>query len=150
MLTLDGLFDKLKNKAQQAINQVQGQPQGQAPQQGYDQQAYEQQQAYQQQSYQQPPQGYPQPAGPSFHWDGENLPMPVGWDNLSIDDWFYKYEKLRDRQMHIDQERLPPMTDADGDVLDPEEVLLIQDTRPSTRACTASVMASPAISARSS
>jgi hypothetical protein len=122
-----GLFDKLKNKAQQAINQVQNQASG-APQQGHDPQAYDQQ-AYQQQAHHQgyAQQGQPQHAGPSFQWDGDVYPMPPGWDGLSIDEWFYKHEKLRDRQMHIDQERLPPMTDADGDRLDPEEVLLVHE-----------------------
>jgi hypothetical protein len=42
--------------------------------------------------------------------------------------WFDKFESLRDRMMHIDDERgLPQMSDEDGDPLDPEEVLLITE-----------------------
>lgn len=63
--------------------------------------------------------------GPTFVWDGDELPLPDGWSDLSIDDWFFKFETLRDRMRYIDKEDLPSMTDADGDRLDPEEVLLI-------------------------
>jgi len=124
-----GFFDKLKNKAQQAVNQVQqqhghGQPPGQPAPQGYPPPGQQPPQAYQQQGYQQQP---PPQAGPSFQWDGDVYPLPPGWSGLPIDEWFYKLEKLRDRQMNVDQERLQPMTDADGDALDPEEVLVIQE-----------------------
>jgi len=66
------------------------------------------------------------PSGPSFTWDGDTYALPTGWDDLSLEDWFYKFEMLRDRMMHIDDETdLQPMVDEDGDALDPEEVLLI-------------------------
>lgn len=65
------------------------------------------------------------PPGATFQWDGDTRPLPQGWEGLSIEDWFYKFETLRDRMMNIDEENLPHMTDEDGDDLDPEEVLLI-------------------------
>jgi hypothetical protein len=65
--------------------------------------------------------------GPSFSFNGDTYPLPPGWDGLSIEDWFFKLESLRDRMMNIDDETLPPMTDEDGDELDPEEVLLLQE-----------------------
>lgn len=114
-----GFFDKVKKKAQAAVGQVPAyqaqEPAAPAPQQ------YAQAPA---------PQQYAQeaaaPAGPVFQWNGENYPMPTGWDGLSADDWFYKFETLRDRLMHIDDEQgLPHMTDEDGDPLDSEEVLLV-------------------------
>ncbi len=68
----------------------------------------------------------PPPSSGSFTYDGDTLPLPGGWDGLSIEDWFYKFESVRDRLMNIDDEQgLPPMADEDGDPLDPEEVLLI-------------------------
>lgn len=63
--------------------------------------------------------------GPTFTWDGDQHPMPAGWADLTIDEWFFKFETLRDRMRYIDKEELPPMTDADGDRLDPEEALLV-------------------------
>ncbi|MEZ4401426.1 MAG: hypothetical protein R3B06_15480 [Kofleriaceae bacterium] len=78
-------------------------------------------------TYQAAPEPAPEPAfaGPSFTYDGDRYPLPTGWDDLSMDDWFFKFETLRDRMRFIDKEDLPAMTDADGDRLDPEEVLLI-------------------------
>ena len=61
----------------------------------------------------------------TFHYDGEDLPLPPGWDGLSIEDWFFKLETLRDRIMHADEEALEPMTNEDGDPLDPEEIILV-------------------------
>lgn len=63
--------------------------------------------------------------GPTFTWDGDRYPLPAGWADLTIDEWFFKYETLRDRMRYIDKEELPPMTDADGARLDPEEALLV-------------------------
>ena len=63
--------------------------------------------------------------GPTFHYDGDTLPLPPGWDGLSVEDWFFKLESLRDRMMHADDEALEPMTNEDGDPLDPEEVILV-------------------------
>lgn len=51
--------------------------------------------------------------------------MPEGWAGLSIEDWFYKLERVRDDVMHADEMDLEPMVDADGDELDQEEVVLI-------------------------
>src|SRR5687767_5426372 len=62
----------------------------------------------------------------SFQWDGDVYPLPNGWTGLSIEDWFYQLECVRDRLMHAADEDLAPMQDEDGDPLDPEEVLLIQ------------------------
>lgn len=62
--------------------------------------------------------------GPTFRHHGEVLPLPPGWDGLSVEDWFFKLETLRDRIMHASDEKLPPMTDDDGEPLDPEEVVL--------------------------
>jgi hypothetical protein len=63
--------------------------------------------------------------GPTFRYDGDDLPMPPGWDGLSVEDWFFKLETLRDRLMHADEEALAPMKDEDGEPLDPEETILI-------------------------
>jgi hypothetical protein len=65
------------------------------------------------------------PPGATFNYNGETRPLPQGWEGLSMEDWFYKFETLRDRFMNIDEENLPHMTDEDGDDLDPEEVLII-------------------------
>jgi hypothetical protein len=62
----------------------------------------------------------------TFNWNGNTYPIPEGWAGLSIEDWFYRYETVRDEFMHADEIDLPHMVDADGDDLDPEEVLLIQ------------------------
>jgi hypothetical protein len=104
-----GLFDKLKKTAQNAIKGTEPTPTPTptAP----------------------PPEVEtpPPPAvtGPSFRYDGDDLPLPPGWDGLSVEDWFFKLETLRDRLMHADEEALAPMTDADGEPLDPEETILI-------------------------
>ena len=96
-----GLFDKFKKKAQQAVNQAQGmagmgQQQQQMPPQG-------QQMPPQGMQQQMPPQGMaPQaaaPQGPTFQWDGDVYALPQGWDGLSIDEWFYKHECLRDARL---------------------------------------------------
>jgi len=63
-------------------------------------------------------------SGPTFHYDGDDLPLPPGWDNLSVEDWFFKLETLRDRLGHADEETLQPMNNEDGDPLDPEEIIL--------------------------
>jgi hypothetical protein len=62
----------------------------------------------------------------TFFWNGDTHPMPEGWTGLSLEDWFYRLEKVRDELMHADELDLPRMVDADGDDLDPEEVVLIQ------------------------
>ena len=61
-----------------------------------------------------------------FQWNGNAYPMPRGWDGLSIEDWFYQLERVRDHLMHADEEDLQPIYDDSGDPLDPEEVLLIR------------------------
>lgn len=61
-----------------------------------------------------------------FQWNGSVYPMPQGWDGLSIEDWFYQLERVRDRLMHADEEHLQPGYDDRGNPLDPEEVLLIR------------------------
>ena len=61
-----------------------------------------------------------------FQWNGNVYPMPQGWDGLSIEDWFYQLECVRDRLMHADEEDLQPIYDDRRNPLDPEEVLLIR------------------------
>ena len=61
-----------------------------------------------------------------FQWNGNVYPMPQGWDGLSIEDWFYQLEIVRDRLMHADEEHLQPIYDDRRNPLDPEEVLLIR------------------------
>src|SRR5688572_21020244 len=109
-----GFFDKLKKKAQDAVAP------SSPPLEEHHHQEEEEQPEYQQQASQQP--AYD---GPTFHYDGEDLPLPPGWDGLSLEDWFFKLETLRDRIMHASDERLQPMADEDGNPLDPEEVVLI-------------------------
>lgn len=121
-----GFFDKLKKKAQDTMNQVQGAQHSAPP--AAPGQPQEQHQA----------QGYSQPAaaapvshghaaavsGPSFSYDGDNYPIPPGWDGLSMDDWFFRFVQIQDHLMRADEEDLPSMQDEDGDDLDAEEVLL--------------------------
>jgi hypothetical protein len=61
-----------------------------------------------------------------FQWSGNAYPMPRGWDGLSIEDWFYQLESVRDHLMRADEEDLQPIYDNAGHPLDPEEVLLIR------------------------
>jgi hypothetical protein len=111
-----GFLDKMKKKAQNAVGNVAGPPptpQAAAPQAPA--------------AYAAPPQAAPQ-SGPTFTFNGDTRPLPSGWDGLSMEEWFYKYEMLRDEMMNIDEKvGLPHMTDEDGDDLDPEEVLLITE-----------------------
>lgn len=67
------------------------------------------------------------PSGPTFTWEDDTYPMPTKWAGLSIDEWFYKYESVRDRLAHAAEEDIAPMYDEDGEALDPEEVLLIKE-----------------------
>jgi len=67
----------------------------------------------------------PQAEGPTFFWDGDTHALPNGWSGLSIEDWFFRYETVRDRMMNVEAENLPPMNDEDGDPLDAEEALLV-------------------------
>ncbi|HEX6767435.1 MAG TPA: DUF6620 family protein [Polyangiaceae bacterium] len=68
----------------------------------------------------------PAPKGSTFEWNESTYPMPAGWSDLSMEDWFLKLERTRDRLMHVDEEDLEPMNDADGEPLEPAEVLLIK------------------------
>jgi hypothetical protein len=61
-----------------------------------------------------------------FQWNGNVYPMPQGWDGLSIEDWFYQLESVRDRLVHADEEDFQPIYDDHRNPLDPEEVLLIR------------------------
>lgn len=61
-----------------------------------------------------------------FTYDGDQYPMPAGWEGLSADEWFYKMAELKEAIIHASQEDLPAMQDEDGDDLDPEEVKVIQ------------------------
>lgn len=64
--------------------------------------------------------------GPTFEWNETVFPLPAGWSDLSVEDWFLKLERTRERLMHADEEDLAPMNGPDGEPLDPEEVLLIK------------------------
>lgn len=106
-----GFFDKLKKGAQDAINGSQVLPPEDPPSPPA--------------TVEVAPQPPPVPSGPTFHHDGRNYPIPPGWENLAMEDWFFKLESLRDRLMNADKEQLEPMTDADGEPLDPEETILL-------------------------
>jgi hypothetical protein len=66
------------------------------------------------------------PRGPTFTWDGRTYPIPEGWSGLAMDDWFMKLVRTKDRLANAADEDLEPMTDADGEPLEPEEVLIIK------------------------
>lgn len=117
-----GFMDKIIGKAREAAAAVQGSTAEEAPQ----------------EQASPAPQGTPPSqtsggqdaaiSGPSFQWDGDVYPMPSGWDGLSMEEWFLRFETIRERIRHIDDETgLPAMTDEDGDPLDPEEVLLVSE-----------------------
>jgi hypothetical protein len=115
-----GFLDKLKNTAKNAL-QSQTQP---PPAPAVEEQEEDQDDDHTEQT------PVPQEAaydGPTFTYDGDVLPLPPGWDNLSVEDWFFKLETLRERIMHADEEVLAPMNDADGEPLDPEEIILIKE-----------------------
>jgi hypothetical protein len=116
-----GLFDKMKKKAQGAINQAQNVA---APSQDAPPMAEQPVAAAAQASHDAP--AAVAHSGPTFTYDGDTFPLPDGWSGLSSDDFFYKREQIVDDQMNIDDVgALPDMTDEDGDELDREEVLLI-------------------------
>jgi hypothetical protein len=115
-----GLFDKLKKTAQDALKtQPAAQPVAAEPEPQDDDDEGEDET---EQETAAPTKQYD---GPTFHYDGVALPLPPGWDGLSVEDWFFKLETLRDRIMHADEEDLQPMKNEDGDHLDPEEVVLV-------------------------
>ncbi len=114
-----GLFDKLKKTAQDALRTTAPQPEPVAAAPAHDDEPEEDT------DFEETAAPAKQYDGPTFHYDGEDLPLPPGWDGLSIEDWFFKLETLRDRIMHADDETLQPMTNEDGDPLDPEEIILI-------------------------
>lgn len=60
-------------------------------------------------------------------YDGDEYPMPEGWDGLTVEQWFEKLETVRDRLMKADELNLDPMYDDDGDELDAAEVVLIKE-----------------------
>ncbi len=112
-----GFFDKIKKTAQDALAP---QPRPQVTQAASAEPEDQDQDSDEQTSTQ-----AAQHDGPTFHFDGDDYPLPPGWDGLAVDDWFFKLETLRDRLMQADEERLQPMKDADGEPLDPEETILI-------------------------
>jgi hypothetical protein len=63
----------------------------------------------------------------TFMHDGDVYPMPPGWDGLSIDAWFDRFEAVRDRMMNFDPATVPAMKNEDGDPMDPEEVILVKE-----------------------
>ena len=118
-----GLFDKMKKTAQDALKNATQRPEPVAAQAHEDEDSYEDNSdSTDEQEASAPQQQYD---GPTFHYDGYTLPLPPGWDGLSVEDWFFKLETLRDRIMHADEEQLAPMTNEDGDQLDPEEIILV-------------------------
>src|SRR5262245_32642058 len=105
-----GLFDSFKKKAQEVAGSVSGVPP-----------AVESAPAPARTAA-----SKPVPKGPSFEWNERTYPIPAGWSDLSLEDWFMKLERTRDRLMHVDDEDLEPMDGPDGEPLDPAEVLLIK------------------------
>lgn len=105
-----GLFDAFKKKAQEVTGAVSGAPPASAPAPAPAPAILSQ----------------PAPRGSTFEWNERSYPIPAGWSSLSMDDWFLKLERTRDQLMHVDEQELEPMNDADGEPLDPEEVLLIK------------------------
>lgn len=63
----------------------------------------------------------------TFTYDGDTYPMPTGFEGLNMEDWYFKMESIRDRMMKASELVLEPMQDEDGDDLDPEEIVLIQE-----------------------
>lgn len=116
-----GFFDKFKKKAKEAVASVAPEA-PQAPEAPEVPQAPSAPSAVQQAAATTAAYG-----GPTFYWDGETYPQPPGWEGLSVEDWFFKLESLRDKLMNADELDLEPMCDEDGDPLDPEEVLLIKE-----------------------
>ena len=104
-----GLFDSFKKKAQEVAGSVGGAPSA-------DSEPAQPRTAV----------SRPAPKGSTFEWNESTYPLPSGWSDLSMEDWFLKLERTRDRLAKVDEENLEPMTDADGEPLDPEEVLLIK------------------------
>jgi hypothetical protein len=107
-----GLFDSFKKKAQEVTGAISGAPPPSASA---------------------PPPAAPRPTasqaaprGSTFEWNETVYPIPAGWSGLSVEEWFLKLERTRDRLMNVDQEDLEPMTDEDGEPLSPEEVLIIK------------------------
>jgi len=117
-----GLFDKLKKTAQDALKQPQQAQAAAQPEHIDDDDVADDDGGDDEQQASAPAKQYD---GPTFSYDGYTLPLPPGWDGLSVEDWFFKLETLRDRIMHADEEALQPMTNEDGDPLDPEEVVLV-------------------------
>lgn len=111
-----GLFDKLKKTAQQAQQAMKPDP---APA------AHVEPEAPPRTATEAPRAAAAAHAGPTFQYDGDVYPLPAGWDGLSVEDWFFKLETLRDRLMHADEETLEPICNADGELLDPEETILV-------------------------
>jgi len=110
-----GFLDKMKKKAQDALNQVQqATTQTQTPQTTN--------------THQDEPlvaAAGTTPGGPTFTWDDEIYPLIPEFQNLSAAEFFLRLEQVKDRLMHADEEPgLERMVDEDGDELDPEEVLL--------------------------
>lgn len=44
-----------------------------------------------------------------FRWNGDAYRCRRGGDGLSIEDWFYQLERVRDHLMHVDEEDLEPI-----------------------------------------
>jgi len=108
-----GLFDSLKKKAQDVAGSVSGAtPTESAPAPAA--------------APARPAVSRPAPKGSTFEWNERTYPLPSGWSDLSMEDWFLKLERTRDRLMNVNDEDLEPMNDADGEPLDPEEVLIIK------------------------
>ncbi len=63
----------------------------------------------------------------TFQWQGDVYPFPPGFEGLSLDDWYMRFARIQDRMTHVDEIDLPEMVDVDGDSIDPEVVLLIQE-----------------------
>ncbi len=63
----------------------------------------------------------------TFQWFGDVHPFPPGFEGLQIDDWYLRFARIQERLSQVNDLDVPEMLDADGDELDPKEVLLIRE-----------------------
>ena len=63
----------------------------------------------------------------TFQWFGDVYPFPPGFEGLGLKDWYMRFARIQDRLVRVHELNLPEMLDAQGDPLDPKEVLLIRE-----------------------
>lgn len=63
----------------------------------------------------------------TFEYDGDTYNIPAAWQNIdNQEEWFYLIEKAKDSMMK-NADKYPPMDDEDGDQIEPEVVVLMQE-----------------------